>query len=52
MSGVEDKRKSFASRFMCLLGRVGEAVLLGMVFVAFCVLCVLAPKDFVSDLQY
>lgn len=51
MTGVEGKRKSLAARSMGLLRRVGEAVLLGVVFVAFFVLCVFAPKDFVSDLQ-
>lgn len=48
MSGVEGKSKSLAARAMGLLRRVGEAVLLGVVFF---VLCVFAPKDFVGDLQ-
>lgn len=52
MTGVEGKKKSFLSRSVGLLRRVGESVLLGVVFVAFCVLCVFAPSGFVSDLQY
>ena len=52
MTGVEGKKKSFALRSVGLLRRVGESVLLGVVFVAFCVLCVFAPSGFVSDLQY
>lgn len=51
MTGVEGKKKSFLSRSVGLLRRVGESVLLGVVFAAFFVLCVFAPKDFVSDLQ-
>ncbi len=51
MAGVEGKSKSLAARSVGLLRRVGESVLLGVVFVAFCVLCVFAPKDFVGDLQ-
>lgn len=51
MTGVEGKRKPLAARAMGLLRRAGDAVLLGVVFAAFFVLCVFAPKDFVSDLQ-
>lgn len=51
MTGVEGKKKSFLSRSVGLLGRVGGVVLIGVVFAAFFVLCVFAPKDFVSDLQ-
>lgn len=43
MDSVEGKRKPLAARAMGLLRRVGDA--------AFFVLCVFAPKDFVSDLQ-
>lgn len=52
MTGVEGKSKSLAARSVGLLRRVGESVLLGVVFAAFCVLCVFAPRGFVSDLQY
>ncbi len=48
MAGVEGKSKSLAARSVGLLRRVGESVLLGVVFF---VLCVFAPKDFVGDLQ-
>ena len=48
MAGVEGKKKSFLSRSVGLLRRVGELVLLGVVFF---VLCVFATKDFVGDLQ-
>lgn len=49
MSGVEGKSKSLAARSVGLLRRVGESVLLGVVFF---VLCVFAPRGFVSDFQY
>ena len=52
MDSVEGKSKSFALRSVDLLRRVGESVLLGVVFVAFFVLCVFTPRGFVSDLQY
>lgn len=52
MTGVEGKSKSLALRSVGLLRRVGESVLLGVVFVAFFVLCVFTPSGFVSDLQY
>lgn len=52
MVSVEGKGKSFSLRFVGLLRRVGESVLLGVVFVAFFVLCVFTPRGFVSDLQY
>ena len=51
MASVEGKSKFFSLRSMGLLRRVGDAVLLGVVFAAFFVLCAFAPKDFVSDLQ-
>lgn len=51
MAGVEGKSKFFSLRSVGLLRRVGESVLLGVVLAAFFVLCVVAPKDFVGDLQ-
>lgn len=52
MVSVEGKSKSFALRSVGLLRRVDEAVLLGVVFAAFFMLCVFTPRGFVNDLQY